>query len=132
MCGICGIVGKGSEDRDLLGRMCALLQHRGPDQNGFFFEENIALGHQRLSIIDLISGDQPIYNEDKIVAVVYNGEIYNYNDFRKDLMAKGHKFATRSDTEILVHAYEEYGTDFIKDLNGIFISILFLQIHMLK
>jgi asparagine synthase (glutamine-hydrolysing) len=125
MCGICGIVGRGSDNRELVNSMCALLQHRGPDQNGFFFDDNIALGHQRLSIIDLISGDQPMYNEDKTIVVVYNGEIYNYGDFRKKLAALGHKFATQSDTEILVHAYEEYGTSFLKDLNGIFAFALY-------
>jgi asparagine synthase (glutamine-hydrolysing) len=125
MCGICGIVGKGSEKRQLLGSMCALLQHRGPDHNGSFFDENIGLGHQRLSIIDLVSGDQPIYNEDRSIVLVYNGEMYNFKDFRTKLIAKGHQFATRTDAEILVHAYEEYGTNFIKDLNGIFAFALY-------
>jgi asparagine synthase (glutamine-hydrolysing) len=125
MCGICGIAGKSSDNRELLSSMCTLLQHRGPDKTGFFFADNIALGHQRLSIIDLVSGDQPIYNEAKTIAVVYNGEIYNYRQFRTKLIQKGHRFSTRSDTEILVHAYEEYGTDFIKELNGIFAFALY-------
>ena len=125
MCGICGIAGSRYGNKEILKQMCRLLQHRGPDKNGFYFDNDIALGHQRLSIIDLFGGDQPIYNEDKSIVVIYNGEIYNFRDFRGKLMERGHQFSTQSDTEILVHAYEEYDTSFIKDLNGIFAFALY-------
>lgn len=125
MCGICGIIGVGSNEPRMIEKMCLQLRHRGPDQQGLFFDDNIAFGHERLRIIDLVSGDQPIYNEDKTVVVIYNGEIYNFKEFRDRLIKKGHRFYTRTDTEILVHAYEEYGTAFFKELNGIFAFALY-------
>src|SRR5262250_699442 len=123
MCGICGIVNFTVTDRvapDLLQRMTSAQAHRGPDDQGYFVEENVGLGHRRLSIIDLSGGKQPMFNEDGSVVVVFNGEIYNYADLTGDLIAKGHRFATRSDTETIVHAYEQYGEDCMRDFRGMF------------
>jgi asparagine synthase (glutamine-hydrolysing) len=105
--------------------MCNILHHRGPDSDGFFHNDDVVLGHRRLSIIDLTTGDQPIYNEDRSIVTVFNGEIYNFKDFKSELVKKGHKFYTHSDTEILVHCYEEYGLDFLSNLNGIFAFALY-------
>jgi asparagine synthase (glutamine-hydrolysing) len=98
---MCGIVGFcGFDDSKLLKRMCDVIIHRGPDDKGYYIDKDISLGNRRLSIIDLTSGKQPIYNEDRSVVVVYNGEIYNFKEIRKDLEKKGHKFSTNSDTEV--------------------------------
>src|SRR5215831_119719 len=123
MCGICGIVNFNvTEPVDplLIERMTNAQAHRGPDDSGYFIEGNAGLGHRRLSIIDLSGGKQPIFNEDGSVAVVFNGEIYNYADLTADLIARGHNFATRSDTETIVHAYEEYGDSCMRDFRGMF------------
>jgi asparagine synthase (glutamine-hydrolysing) len=123
MCGIAGIVTSGrlgEGDSELLKRMTRALVHRGPDGEGFYLDEQAALGHRRLSIIDLDSGKQPMCNEDESVWVVFNGEIYNYLDLRKDLIARGHKFKTESDTEVIVHLYEEVGEKFSESLRGMF------------
>jgi len=119
MCGICGIVGPDGS-RELAQRMNDILAHRGPDGQGIYEGEGIYLGHRRLSIIDLITGDQPMANEDRRIWVVFNGEIYNYLDLRKELMNLGHRFATKSDTEVLIHGYEQYGLSFLPKLDGIF------------
>ena len=100
--------------------MIESLVHRGPDDTGFFVDEKIGLASARLSIIDIEGGHQPIHNEDGTIQVVYNGEIYNFTQLRKDLESKGHRFYTRSDTEVIVHAYEQYGDGFIAQLNGMF------------
>src|SRR5690242_10325102 len=107
MCGICGFVG-GSDPRALQG-MIATLVHRGPDDFGFHEANGASLGVRRLSIIDVSGGHQPVSNEDHSVVAVFNGEIYNHRSLRSQLEARGHCFATRSDTEVLVHLYEEYG-----------------------
>jgi len=123
MCGIAGILNfKGPEDkRELLTRMVNLVHHRGPDASGLFLDGPVGLGHARLSIIDLSSsGIQPIHNEDRTVWIVFNGEIFNYPDLRVDLEGKGHKFYTQTDTEVLVHLYEEKGADLFQLLNGQF------------
>ena len=123
---MCGIVGKynfwnGKKvDEGLIKKMCSQIVHRGPDDEGIFVKDCIGLGMRRLSIIDLGGGHQPIYNEDRTIAIVYNGETYNFMDLREILEKKGHQFYTRTDTEVLVHAYEEYGTDFIKKIRGMF------------
>jgi asparagine synthase (glutamine-hydrolysing) len=121
---MCGIVGKvdfaGRVDSTLIERMCTAMEHRGPNARGVWCEEGVALGMQRLAIIDLASGDQPIFNEDRTIAVVMNGEIYNFVRLREELRAKGHVFATRSDTEVLVHLYEEYGDALVDRLRGMF------------
>lgn len=123
MCGICGIVNFNATnpiDRQVLERMTSAQAHRGPDDHGFFVENNAGLGHRRLSIIDVGGGKQPIFNEDGSAVVVFNGEIYNYADLTADLIAKGHRFSTRSDTETIVHAYEEYGDQCMRDFRGMF------------
>lgn len=118
MCGITGLVNVG--DKILLRDMCNLLIHRGPDSEGFYEDNGIALGIRRLSIIDVEGGNQPIQNEDSNIWTVFNGEIYNYKEIKNDLILKGHKFRTNSDTETIVHAYEEYGLDFVRYLRGMF------------
>lgn len=122
MCGITGIIGQ--KDESTLIRMNDALVHRGPDEDGYYFNDHISLGNRRLSIIDLSTGTQPIYNEDKSLVVVYNGEIYNFQEIRETLIQKGHKFSTNCDTEIIVHAFEEYGTDCLKYFNGNFVFAL--------
>ena len=118
MCGICGFIG--FEDRKLLNEMCKVLEHRGPDDSGIFIDKDVCLGHRRLSVIDLKTGKQPIHNEDESIWIVYNGEIYNYKELRKELEKKGHKFYTNTDTEVIVHAYEEFSHDCVKKFNGMF------------
>jgi asparagine synthase (glutamine-hydrolysing) len=122
---MCGIVGqlRPAGQRvapDLVERMCAGLEHRGPDSRGVHCEGRAGLGIQRLRVIDLSTGDQPIYNEDRSVVVVMNGEIYNYRELRDDLAARGHTLATKGDTEVIVHLYEEHGTDCVRHLHGMF------------
>ncbi|MGA2706441.1 MAG: asparagine synthase (glutamine-hydrolyzing) [Isosphaeraceae bacterium] len=122
MCGIAGILDlKGrAVEQPLLERLCACLAHRGPDDEGFHVEGNVALGQRRLSIIDLSSGGQPMSNEDGTVWVTFNGEIYNFLALRAELEAHGHRFATRSDTEVIVHAFEQYGTGCLQRFRGMF------------
>ncbi len=118
MCGICGIAG--TDDRQLVQEMCDIIRHRGPDDSGAFFDDKIGLGMRRLSIIDLAGGHQPIHNEDESVWVVFNGEIYNYNEQKNLLEKKGHRFYTSSDTEVIVHLYEEYRENCAQHLRGMF------------
>jgi len=123
MCGIAGVYyykKNLSVSMDLIRKMNDELIHRGPDDEGFYLRENIGLAFRRLSIIDLHTGNQPIHNEDKSVWVIFNGEIYNYVEIREDLKKQGHSFYTKSDTEVIVHLYEEYGTGFPQYLNGMF------------
>ena len=120
MCGICGFTGQ-TDDRDkVIRRMTEVITHRGPDSDGFFSDENIAMGFRRLSIIDLDAGNQPIFNEDKTLVLTFNGEIYNYKQLRQELVEKGHKFATDSDSEVLVHGFEEWQEDLLPRLRGMF------------
>lgn len=122
MCGITGFVNGGgrSADRQLIERMNGQIVHRGPDEDGFYVNENVALGIRRLSIIDVAGGHQPIHNRDKTKWLVFNGEIYNYQDLRKDLEARGHELYTKSDTEAVLHLYEDYGPDCLAHLRGMF------------
>ena len=122
MCGIVGFVKKdgSSVDRTILEKMNAAIVHRGPDDDGFYVNRNVALGMRRLSIIDLAHGKQPIHNADKSKWIVFNGEIYNYQELRADLEKRGHKFYTNSDTEAIVHLYDEYGADCLRHLRGMF------------
>ncbi len=122
MCGIAGFVNRSGEGADLaiLMRMTATLSHRGPDGDGFHCDGAAALGHRRLSIIDLAGGAQPMANESDTIWVTFNGEIYNEPALREQLESRGHRFRTRSDTECLVHLYEDYGPDFVRHLNGMF------------
>jgi asparagine synthase (glutamine-hydrolysing) len=120
MCGIAGFLGTVADSTAVLRRMTDVLAHRGPDAEGRFEEGEIHLGHRRLSVIDLETGRQPLFNEDGRIAVVFNGEIYNFAELRDELIARGHRFATRTDTEVLVHGYEEYGDDLLGKLRGMF------------
>lgn len=118
MCGICGVVGV--SDKELIKRMTDVVSHRGPDDEGYFLDDDVSLGHRRLSIIDLKGGHQPMHNEDESIWIVFNGEIYNYLDLRGYLEKKGHRFYTSSDTEVIIHAYEEFGDECVKKLRGMF------------
>lgn len=121
MCGICGIVKtKGEISPDPVRLMTEKLFHRGPDDEGFYFNKNVGFGFRRLSIIDLERGHQPMPNEDNTVWVIFNGEIYNFRELRDILQNKGHTFKTSSDTEAIVHSYEEWGADFVKKIKGMF------------
>lgn len=123
MCGIAGVYGHNlgiGELRNLAQMMASQIQHRGPDGNAYYCDANTLLVHTRLSIIDIAGGEQPIHNEDKSVWVSFNGEIYNYKELRQSLIAKGHHFYTHTDTEVIVHLYEEHGVDFVHLLNGQF------------
>jgi asparagine synthase (glutamine-hydrolysing) len=122
MCGICGVAGSDQPDggRELVQRMCSALAHRGPDDEGIVQLDTVTFGMRRLSIIDLEGGHQPMHNEDSTVWVVQNGEIYNYLELRSALAAAGHSFNTESDTEVLVHGYEEWGEEMVERLNGMF------------
>src|SRR2546425_259630 len=121
MCGICGVAGGDpSHGRDLVRRMCDSMVHRGPDDAGIEQVDGVTLGMRRLSIIDLAGGHQPMHNEDATVWVVENGEIYNHRELREQLIAAGHTFVTQSDTEVLVHGYEQWGEGVVERLNGMF------------
>lgn len=121
MCGLAGIAGPVDRPHERVQRMCDKIRHRGPDSNGqYVVPGRIALGFRRLSIIDLTTGDQPIFNEDRSVAVTCNGEIYNFRALRDELTARGHRFSTVSDTEVIVHLYEEEGPDCVRRLQGMF------------
>ncbi len=123
MCGICGIFFSNRDERvdgDALRAMNRSITHRGPDDEGYFVEENVGLAMRRLSIIDVVTGHQPLGNEDQDVWIVYNGEIYNHAELREKLEARGHRYRTRSDTETIVHLYEEYGHDCVLHLRGMF------------
>ncbi len=119
MCGIVGLVTK-SEKEKTIRLMSDRIKHRGPDGDGYFIDGDVALGHRRLSIIDLSTGDQPMFNEDNTIAVIFNGEIYNYPELKEELEGLGHTFKTKSDTEVLVHGYESWHTDLPKHLRGMF------------
>jgi asparagine synthase (glutamine-hydrolysing) len=122
MCGICGFCFSDarSGDLDILAKMTTTLHHRGPDDKGYYTDTGIALGHRRLSIIDLDTGQQPIHNEDKTVYVIFNGEIYNFPKLKSELEQKGHRFYTKADTEVLVHLYEEIEEGLLENINGMF------------
>ncbi|MBQ4584414.1 MAG: asparagine synthase (glutamine-hydrolyzing) [Bacilli bacterium] len=120
MCGITGFVSKEKNKKSIIKKMSQRISHRGPDSEGFYIDDEIALAHRRLSIIDLEGGLQPLYNEDKSVAVIFNGEIYNYVELKAELKKLNHKFATSSDTEVLVHGYEEWGSKLPGKLRGMF------------
>ncbi|MCD4783717.1 MAG: asparagine synthase (glutamine-hydrolyzing) [Candidatus Eremiobacteraeota bacterium] len=123
MCGIFGFTTENTPGFDrqvILEKMCDSIRYRGPDDEGYYIDDNISLGMCRLSIIDLDTGQQPIFNEDRSVLVVCNGEIYNFREIRDEMEKKGHKFHTSTDVEVIAHLYEEYGNDFIKKLDGMF------------
>lgn len=128
MCGICGIAYSDvtrAVDHGVVSSMCEMIAHRGPDGSGTKSWPGVAFGHHRLSIIDLEGGAQPLANEDESIWITYNGELYNSPELRRYLLAKGHQFRTKSDTEVVVHAYEEFGLDFVTRLNGMFAFALY-------
>jgi asparagine synthase (glutamine-hydrolysing) len=129
MCGIAGIVNTNREgvDAQIVHAMCQSIVHRGPDDEGIFVKDGVGLGMRRLSIIDLAGGHQPIFNEDGSVWIVFNGEIYNFPELRRELDARGHRFSTRSDTEVIVHLYEEHGAECVNKLRGMFAFALYDQ-----
>ncbi|WP_327324972.1 asparagine synthase (glutamine-hydrolyzing) [Streptomyces sp. NBC_01210] len=120
MCGVAGIVSTSPPDPEQVRAMCRRIIHRGPDGEGYYSDAHAALGMRRLAIIDVAGGGQPVYNEDGTVAAVFNGEIYNFMELRGQLVSRGHRFATDSDTEVLVHLYEEHGEDLVTHLRGMF------------
>ena len=120
MCGFVGYINKEKNKKDNIKKMADLIAHRGPDSEGYYTDEDIALGFRRLSIIDLNGGSQPIYNNDKTKVIVFNGEIYNYQKLRKELTKKGYKFQTKTDTEVILHGYEEYKEKILDKLRGMF------------
>jgi asparagine synthase (glutamine-hydrolysing) len=124
MCGFVGIINKNGNNinSEVLRKMASTIHHRGPDEEGMFIRSNCGFYHKRLSIIDLHTGQQPMtYNN---FTIVFNGEIYNYIELRKELLLKGHKFKTISDTEVILHLYEEYGESFVNRLNGMFAFVI--------
>lgn len=120
MCGLCGFTGELVDRETLLRQMTEKIIHRGPDSDGFYTDADIAMGFRRLSIIDLGAGDQPLYNEDKTLVLTFNGEIYNYKALRAQLLEKGHIFVTESDSEVLLHGFEEWGEELLPRLRGMF------------
>ena len=120
MCGFCGFIGKQQGKEVILKKMMDKIIYRGPDSSGMYTDTDIGLGFRRLSIIDLSDGAQPIYNEDKTKVILFNGEIYNYKEIKEELLEKGHKFYTKTDTEVLIHGYEEYKEELLNKLRGMF------------
>ena len=126
MCGFAGFIDNLSIDRKniIIKRMSDTIAHRGPDGEGFYTDDTIAMGFRRLSIIDLSMGDQPLYNEDRSLVINFNGEIYNYKELREELIAKGHTFVTHADTEVIIHGFEEYGENIVDRLRGMFAFVI--------
>lgn len=123
MCGISGLIDKNNSNlvyEDRIRSMCDVMIHRGPDEDGYYLNKNVALGMRRLKIIDLATGSQPIFNEDRSIVTVFNGEIYNFKRLKDFLLRRGHNFYTNTDTEVIVHLYEDHGEDFLRYLNGMF------------
>ena len=126
MCGFTGFISKKNkkEKEKIIKEMNDTIIHRGPDGEGYYVDENIAMGFRRLSIIDLKGGDQPLYNENKDLVINFNGEIYNFQELKEELIKCGHKFKTKSDTEVIIHGYEEYGYDIVNKLRGMFAFVI--------
>ncbi len=125
MCGFVGFTNEINDSGDILGKMMNRIVHRGPDSEGQYKDENIALGFRRLSIIDLADGDQPMFNEDKSLVLTFNGEIYNFKELKEELLSKGHTFLNNSDSEVLLHGYEEWGENLVEKLRGMFAFIIY-------
>lgn len=125
MCGIVGFIDKNKNKKKIIRDMADLIIHRGPDSCGYYIDDTVALGFRRLSIIDLGTGSQPIFNEKKDKVIIFNGEIYNYQKIKDDLISKGHKFATKADTEVILHGYEEYGDKILNKLRGMFAFVIY-------
>ncbi len=125
MCGFAGFVDKEKNKKKIIKDMADLIKHRGPDSDGYYCDDNVALGFRRLSIIDLNNGSQPIYNEDNTKVIIFNGEIYNYQELKEDLISKGHTFKTSADTEVILHGYEEYKENILMKLRGMFAFVIY-------
>ena len=125
MCGFVGFIDKKKSKKKIIKDMADIIAHRGPDSDGYYVGDECALGFRRLSIIDLDGGTQPIYNEDNNMIITFNGEIYNYKEIREKLIKKGHKFRTESDTEVILHGYEEYGEKILDKLRGMFAFVIY-------
>ena len=125
MCGFVGFCDDSKNKKKIIRDMADIIKHRGPDSDGYYVDNNIALGFRRLSIIDLDKGSQPIFNEDKDKVIVFNGEIYNYKEIREELKSKGHKFSTNTDTEVILHGYEEYKEDILNKLRRMFAFVIY-------
>lgn len=125
MCGFVGFCDDSKNKKKIIRDMADIIKHRGPDSDGYYVDNNIALGFRRLSIIDLDKGSQPIFNEDKDKVILFNGEIYNYKEIREELKSKGHKFSTNTDTEVILHGYEEYKEDILNKLRGMFAFVIY-------
>lgn len=125
MCGIIGYINNGNKDKKIIKEMTDKILHRGPDEEGFYIDDFISLGFRRLSIIDLSKGSQPIFNEDKSLVLIFNGEIYNYKSLRDELIKKKHKFKTNTDSEVIIHGYEEYGDKLPNMLRGMFAFVIY-------
>lgn len=125
MCGFVGFCDDSKNKKKIIRDMADIIKHRGPDSDGYYVDNNIAFGFRRLSIIDLDKGSQPIFNEDKDKVIVFNGEIYNYKEIREELKSKGHKFSTNTDTEVILHGYEEYKEDILNKLRGMFAFVIY-------
>ena len=126
MCGLVGFIDKTSkkDKKNIIKNMADVIIHRGPDGEGFYVDDSIAMGFRRLSIIDLKGGNQPLYNEEKDMVINFNGEIYNYKELKEELIRKGHKFKTNSDTEVIIHGYEEYKEKIVNKLRGMFAFVI--------
>ncbi len=124
MCGFCGYINKKEKDKKIINEMSKKIIHRGPDSEGLYTDDLLHMAFRRLSIIDLNTGNQPIYNENKNLVILFNGEIYNYQDLREDLIAKGHKFTTETDTEVILHGYEEYKEHILDKLRGMYAFVI--------
>ena len=124
MCGFTGYIHKSKDKDRIIKAMADSIKHRGPDGEGFYVDDDIAMGFRRLSIIDLKGGNQPLFNEDNSLVINFNGEIYNFQELREELINKGHIFKTKADTEVIIHGYEEYGYDVVKKLRGMFAFVI--------
>ena len=125
MCGFVGFVDKSKNKKKIIKDMADIIKHRGPDSDGYYVNDDVALGFRRLSIIDLSGGTQPIYSKDKSKVIVFNGEIYNYKEIKEKLLKKGYVFSTKTDTEVILHGYEEYGDKILEKLRGMFAFIIY-------